>query len=594
MKVVATAGHVDHGKSSLVLALTGTDPDRWDEEKRRGLTIDLGFAFTTLPSGTTVGFVDVPGHVRFLKNMLAGAGAVRALVLVVAATEGWMPQTEEHLRIVELLGVENGFTVITMADVVDDEGLELAQLDVLDHLEGSFLEKAPLVVCDSVSRRGLDEVVHALDELVGSLPTPDDEGRPRLWVDRAFSARGAGTVVTGTLAGGSLGPGDEVVVAPRGARARVRGVQSGHEEAARGEPGARVAVNLVGVDRNEVVRGDAVVAPGAWQLTDTVDGRLTLLAGVRLGRRSRVKAYVGSGEHEAAARPLGDGYVRVRLERPLPLAPGDRLVLRDPGRGVTLGGVEVLDVAPPKRPGDAPARLSLPLGLRVLASHPLTTPGEFTRLAGCSTAAAGALIDDLVAEGSARRLGDLVVATAEGERLLAAVRDLVAAFHARSPLEPGLDLTVVAGRVGIGVDALRALLGGAPDLVVHESSVRGASHQVSIGDDPVARRFLDALDAAPFSPPSPSETETPPSVVRALVRSGEVVETEGVYFSRRAYEEAVERVVGALAEEPGLTVARVRDLLASSRRHVLPLLNRLDREGITRRRGDVRELGPRA
>lgn len=594
MRVVATAGHVDHGKSSLVLALTGTDPDRWEEEKRRGLTIDLGFAFTTLPSGRRVGFVDVPGHVRFLKNMLAGAGAVQAAVLVVAATEGWMPQAEEHLRILELLGVVHGFTVLTMADVVDADAGELAQLDVMEHIEGTFLAAAPLVVCDSVTGRGVEDVRDALDELLARLPPPADDGRPRLWVDRAFSARGAGTIVTGTLAGGRLDPGDEVELAPAGLRARLRSVQSGHEAAEAAEPGARVALNLAGVEHGAVARGDAVVLAGQWVATDTVDVRLALPAGRRLTRRARVKAYVGSGEHDAAVRPLDAEFARVRLARPLPLAPGDRFVLRDPGRGVTVGGAEVLDVAPPRSARGAPDRLRLPLGERLLASHPRAPVADLARLAGLSPEALDGLVDGLVSAGLARRLRDVILAEAEAARLVQAAGEAVDTFHARRPLEPGMDLAALAGHLEVGVETLRALLGDAPGLVVEEARVRRASHAASASGDPAAQAFLAALDAAPFTPPSPAETGTAPPVVRALVREGAVVEAEGVYFARGAYEEAVRRVVGALRERGPLTVGDVRDLLGSSRKHVLPLLNHLDREGITRRRGDVREPGPRA
>lgn len=577
-----------------MLALTGTDPDRWEEEKRRGLTIDLGFAFATLPSGMRVGFVDVPGHVRFLKNMLAGAGAVESALLVVAATEGWMPQTEEHLRILELLGVGHGFTALTMGDVVDAEGLELAQLDVLEHLEGSFLEGAPLVVCDSVSGRGLEEVRGALEDLLARVPPPLDFGRPRLWIDRVFSARGAGTVVTGTLARGELAPGDEVVVVPPGARGRIRSVQSGHEQAERAEPGARVALNLAGIEHESIERGDAVVVDGQWALTDTLDTRLTLLEGRRLTRRTLVKAYVGSGEHEATVRPLGGAYARVRLDRALPLAPGDRIVLRDPGRGVTLGGVEILEVAPPRSARGAPDRLALAPGARLLASHPVVTTAELARLAGRSPEAVDALVDDLVKGGQALRLGNVVVAADEADRLVRAAGEALDAFHARQPLEPGMDATALAARLRVQVEALRTLLGTRPDFVVDDTRVRRAAHVAAVLDDPAAKAFLEALEASAFSPPSPAETTTPPSVVRALVREGAVVEAEGVYFARAAYDEAVRRIVAALRDRGGLTVADARDLLGSSRKHVLPLLGHLDREGITRRRGDVREMGPRA
>lgn len=599
MRVLATAGHVDHGKSSLVRALTGTDPDRWEEEKRRGLTIDLGFAFTTLPSGADIGFVDVPGHVRFLKNMLAGAGAVEAAVLVVAASEGWMPQTEEHLRILELLGVEAGLTVLTMADAVGADTLELTQLEVMERLAGSFLDKTPLVACDSVSGRGLDAVVSTLDELVQSLPEPVDLGRPRLWIDRVFSAKGSGTVVTGTLAGGSLARGDDVAVVPSGARGRVRSVQSGHTEAGRAEPGARVALNLAGVDRERAERGSAVVVEGQWALTATVEARLVALVDIPARRRLRVKAYVGSGEHDAILRPLAAPFARLDLGVRLPLAPGDRVILRDPGPDVTIGAAEVLEVDPPPDGRRAAVRLVLPLGERLLAARPILPTSEIGARAGASPAGVDRLVEGLVSSGAARLLGDVLVAAGEVDRLTAAVAAAVAEFHERQPLEPGIDLAELAPRLGVPMGVARTLATEVPDLVVEGSRVRSTGHVATPTADPGAVAFLDALTASPFTPPTPAGTGTDPATVRALVRAGAVVEAEGVYFARQAYDDAVQRIVATLRERaveatPGLTVAQVRDLLGSSRKHVLPLLNRLDREGITCRRGDLRELGPRA
>src|SRR5680860_840071 len=273
MRVVATAGHVDHGKSSLVRALTGTDPDRFPEEKERGLTIDLGFAFTELPSGEEVGFVDVPGHVRFVKNMLAGVGAVEVVLLVVAANEGWMPQSEEHLQIVELLGVRHGVVALTKADTADEETLELARLELDEHLAGSALAAATVVVCDAVTGRGLDELREALDAVLADAPAPVDADRPRLWVDRVFAAR-----------------------------------------------------------------GDAVVMPNAWRYPDIVDVALHRLPGVTLPRRAMLHCHVGSGEREGRLRVLDeDGHFgRLRLTGAVPMAPGDRLVLRDPGRACLL------------------------------------------------------------------------------------------------------------------------------------------------------------------------------------------------------------------------------------------------------------------
>ena len=324
MRVVATAGHVDHGKSSLVLALTGTDPDRWPEEKTRGLTIDLGFAFTTLPSGQELGFVDVPGHVRFLKNMLAGVGAVEAAILVVAATEGWMPQSEEHLRILDLLGISHGLAVISKADLVDDDLLGLARLEVEERLaEAASFTPTEVLAVDSRSGRGLPELRLALDAMLASAPLAADRGRPRLWVDRVFAAKGAGTVVTGTMAGGTLPLDAEVVVLPGRKRARVRKIESHHTELAEAGPGRRVALNLAGVDHSELARGSALVLPDHWAATAVVDAALTALPDAEL-RQGAYKAYIGSGEHDVRLRLITSGrgaaagpaplYGRLRLE----------------------------------------------------------------------------------------------------------------------------------------------------------------------------------------------------------------------------------------------------------------------------------------
>ena len=364
MNVVATAGHVDHGKSTLVLALTGMDPDRFAEEKERGLTIDLGFAWTTLPSGRELAFVDVPGHVRFLKNMLAGVGAVEACLFVVAATEGWKPQSEEHLRILELLGVRHGMVALTKVGLVDGETRELARLELADMVAGTFLDGAEVVEVDAPAGEGVGDLRAALDRLLDVVPAAADRGRPRLWVDRVFAVRGSGTVVTGTLAGGPLAVDDELVVCgrtggPGGRKVRVRGLQSLQQAQVRVAPGSRVAVNLSGVARDELARGDALVRPRQWRPTRTFDASLRTLAALShdVGRRGAFQLYVGSGEHPVQLRVLGpgaakgiapgdEGLVRLRLPVAVPLLPGDRFILRESGRDETVGGGEVLDVAP--------------------------------------------------------------------------------------------------------------------------------------------------------------------------------------------------------------------------------------------------------
>jgi selenocysteine-specific elongation factor len=360
LRVVATAGHVDHGKSSLIVRLTGMDPDRWEEEKRRGLTIDLGYAWCELPSGREVGFVDVPGHERFIANMLAGVGPVRLVLFVVAANEGWRQQSEEHLAILDVLGVEGGVVALTKRDLVDPEALDLAEEEIRERLAGTALEGARIVRVSATTGEGLEDLRAALDDVLAET-APPPETRPRLFVDRVFTISGAGTVVTGTLGGGALAVGDEVELYPHGRTARIRSLQTHKRNVPRVIPVARVAANLVGAGRDDLGRGDVVGAPGAWWPTTVFDGVLRPVRGLAhpITGRGAFKVYVGATEADARLRIFGSGrigdgdgsYVRITTTRPLVLDVFDRFVLRESGRHETVGGGTVLDPAPPRRAG---------------------------------------------------------------------------------------------------------------------------------------------------------------------------------------------------------------------------------------------------
>ena len=568
MHVVATAGHVDHGKSTLVLALTGMDPDRFAEEKARGLTIDLGFAWATLPSGRELAFVDVPGHVRFIKNMLAGVGAVEACLFVVAATEGWKPQSEEHLRILELLGIGHGLVALTKVGLVDEETRELARLDLADHVAGTFLDRAEVVEVDVPAGEGVDDLRAALDRLVASTPAVDDRGRPRLWVDRVFAAKGSGTVVTGTLAGGALATDDDLVLQPSGARVRVRGLQSLKESHERVPPGSRVAVNLSGVSRDEVARGHVLVRPDQWHTTRTFDASLRVLGSLdhEVGRRGAYQAYVGSGEHPVNLRVLGteaivpdeEGLVRLRLPEALPLLPGDRYVLRESGRDETVGGGEVLDVAPVVAASKARPSRSVD---RVVAERGWVDADLLERLTG---------------ERREPTVGRWVVDEATIDAGLASLAEAV---DAAGPL--GLDAATLDQRQ-------RALLPRLDGIVVDGGRLRRAE-----AVDPLAGHpYVAALEASPFTPPEPTGVSR--AELHELVRRGMVVERDGCYFAPAAVEAAARRLAEVLAASPeGFTVAQARDALGTTRKHALPLLAILDTSGVTRRRGDLRVAGPR-
>ncbi|MHA3701215.1 selenocysteine-specific translation elongation factor, partial [Jatrophihabitans sp. YIM 134969] len=338
MAVVATAGHVDHGKSTLVRALTGIEPDRWAEERRRGMTLDLGFAWTTLPSGVELAFVDVPGHERFVPTMLAGVGPVPAVVLVVAADEGWKPQSAEHLEALDALGVSHGLLVVTRSDLADPAA---ATRQAAEALEGTSLAGIPALAVSAATGAGMDVLPRALDDLVGRLPRPLLDAPVRFWVDRAFSIRGAGTVVTGTLGAGTVRVGDEFEIAPGGGRVTVRGVQTAGRDLAEAVPVSRVALNLRGVSPGDVARGHALLTPGAWASSAVVDVRLD-------GPPPReATLHVGSAAVPARIRPLGEDLVRVTTTHPLPWHVGDRALLRDPGAHTVAGGLTVLDPSPP-------------------------------------------------------------------------------------------------------------------------------------------------------------------------------------------------------------------------------------------------------
>jgi selenocysteine-specific elongation factor len=591
VRVVATAGHVDHGKSSLVLALTGTDPDRFAEEKARGLTIDLGFAFTTLPSGTVVGFVDVPGHERFVKNMLAGVGAVDVVVFVVAANEGWKPQSEEHLRILDVLGVRHGVVALTKADTVGAAALEDTRRVVREHLATSSLRDATVVVCDSVSGRGLDDLRGALDTVLATTPPSPDKGRPRLWIDRVFAPRGAGTVVTGTLTGGTVTVDDTLRVVPLDRSVRVRGIESAHAQLREVGPGERVALNLGGIERQALTRGDALVRPGQWLDATEVDVAIAPIPGAPDRLAAQLRASVGSGEHGVRARVLADDgrVARLRFDAPLPLAVGDRLVLRDPARSSTVAGAEVLDVGSGVPAGRADSVLALAPVPRLLASHGWLRLDDLAQLVDLAIPDAERLTREAVDTGTATPVGDWFAPAADLDDLRARARRAVVTHHARDRLSPGLELGALARELHRSPEQLRAALEGFDALVVRHGVVRAAEHAVSAAESDAGRALLAELDATPFSPPAPADQ----AVARALAREGALVDVDGIMFTSDALSRARGILRPALADGGAITVADARGLLGSSRKFVVPLLERFDREGFTRRRGDVRIAGPR-
>ena len=612
MQVIATAGHVDHGKSTLVRALTGMEPDRWAEERRRGLTIDLGFAWMTLPSGQQVAFVDVPGHERFVPNMLAGVGAVPAVLFTVAADEGWMPQSEEHLAAVHALGITHGLLAVTRSDLADPAG---ARRQALGRLAATSLGGVEAVAVSARTGLGLPALREALDRLAARLPQPDPAAPVRLWVDRAFRIKGSGTVVTGTLPAGTIHAKQELLLTPSLEPVRVRGIETLKQPAAQVSGVARVALNLRGPDRVTPGRGMALVEPGRWTLAAVVDVRLAAASG-RPPRQLTVHA--GSARTAAHLRPLGGLIARLTLAEPLPLHVGDRLLLRDPGSAAAafaqpdagagaglpgparpgrpawppLVGATVLDPAPPAfrhRGAAAAAGRELAAWPAVPAAADLLRRHGLLRATGLRAMG--------LAELPAPAGGDWLADPEHWAALARQLRDSVAAHAQQEPLAPGLPLE--AARAGLGLPARQLVERlAAPPLAVRSGYLvlegdGGAGRGPALPDRVLTavRLLRDDLAGQPFAAPEAARLRELGLDTRALAaaaRAGMLLRVaDQVVLAPGADREAA-RILAGL---PGpFTAAEARQVLHTTRRVAIPLLEYLDRRGLTRRLPDDRRM----
>lgn len=607
--IVGTAGHIDHGKSTLVAALTGIDPDRLAEEKRRGMTIDIGFAHMRLPSGRQIGIVDVPGHARFIRNMLAGAHGIDAVLLVVAADEGVMPQTREHLEIVDLLEVRQGLVVLTKVDLVDSAWRKLVEAEVTATVKGSALEGAAMIGVSAVTGVGLNDLVAALDGLLKDAEPRADLGRPRLPIDRVFTMSGFGTVVTGTLVDGGLVVGEELEVIPGRRVVRVRGLQQHNQPVDRAAPGNRVAANLIGVEKSQVTRGDVLARPGSVPTTNRVDALVRVVESAPRELRHGAELLLHTGTTEVGCRAIlleGDaiqrgkqGWVQLYLERPIAAAAQDRFVLRVPSPAATVAGGRFADVAPRKHPRhDVAARESLERRAagdvlqEELRKYPrgVTVPALLK-----ATTVSGADLSRL----SARRVGDWLFADEAWGAIADRARRELAAYHAEHPLRSGMAREELRSRLGLPPGSFPEVVRGlAADGLLEERAAELAlpAHRVEIqAADGPATRLLELLAREPFAPPSLPEAMrlagAGPELVRALAQRGDIVRvSEDTAFTRDAYERAVVAVKELIASKGSVSVAQLRDRLAASRRPVLALLEHLDAAKVTRRVGDVRLL----
>ena len=619
MYTIGTAGHVDHGKSALVQALTGIDPDRLREEKERGLTIDLGFAWFTLPGGEEVSIVDVPGHERFIKNMLAGVGGIDLALLVIAADEGVMPQTREHLAIIDLLGIEHGVVAVTKADLVERDFLELAMAEAEEVIAPTSIEGAPVVACSAVTRDGLEELTASLEAELAKTPARRDNGRPRLPIDRAFTMTGFGTVVTGTLIDGSLRLGDEVEIVPGRLKSRVRGLQTHGRKVEVALPGRRTAANLGGVAVDQLERGMVVVRPGALKPVSTVDVRLRAVryTGRAVRHNLSITFHTGPAEVEGklllldreSVPPGESAWAQIRLSKPVAALKGDRFVIRDPND--TLGGGWIVDVdARRHRRHHAATIAALESFARgspedvVLAALRRREPAEAQKVmneSGLDAGTAREALDTLIASGDVIALpgaGLTGVPLLYSDDGLSAVtvrlREVLGGYHKLSPLRPGMPKEELRSRLGQTprvLDQLLAHWAGAGVAKEVGAAVALADHEPRLGPqaEARARAFVEELRASPFSPPAESWLDE--ELVAYLEARGEIVRvSDGVAFAAEAYREMIERVSAHIRAQGSVTLAEVRDMLSTSRKYAQALLEHMDAERITRRVGDARVL----
>ncbi len=633
--IVGTAGHIDHGKTSLVRALTGVETDRLPEEKQRGITIDLGFAELALEKDVRVGFVDVPGHERFVKNMLAGAHGLDAVALVVAADEGVMPQTREHFDIVRLLDIKFGLVVLTKTDMVDGELLALVQTEVEELVAGSFLENATVISTSARTGAGLEELKDALREIACDMPARASQTVARLPVDRAFTMRGFGAVVTGTLVADEIMEGSEMELLPAGLRVRVRGIQTHNRKVERAEAGQRAAVNLGGIEASQIERGMVLAAPMRLRPTQVFDARVEVLQDAPRALRSRQRVRVHTGAAEVLARiavldetgeikPGEAGFAQIRLERPVAVILGDRFILRSYSPQRTIAGGQVLDSQAAKHRGRERVEACRALALLSEAKDDAARLGVYVERAaeaGIELANAAArtgwrdevmrrAAEETVASGEVIDVGGRLIARASFERLVKRAVDLTFAFHKREPLARGIARETLREQAfaHIAPEIFRHVLTYAEQtgtLISDRDVVRARAHNLELteADRALHDRLEKVYRDAGFEAPALGEAMARAGVreqaqaharkiLQLLLNAGKLVRVrDDLFFHREAIDNLIVSLRAYAARhqpERRIDVGSFKDLAGISRKYAIPLLEYFDRERVTRRDGDGR------
>ena len=629
MRVIGTAGHVDHGKSTLIAALTGTHPDRLKEEQAREMTIELGFGWMTLPNGEEVGIVDVPGHRDFIENMLSGIGGIDAALLVIAADEGVMPQTKEHLAILDLLQIPAGLIVLTKIDLASDPAwLDLVETDIRTVVRGTVLDEAPIVRVSAKAKTGLQSLISNLQSLLQEKPSRRDLNRPRLPIDRVFSMSGFGTVVTGTLLDGQLALGDEVEILPSGQRGRVRGLQTHKKKEEKAIPGSRTAVNISGIETESVRRGEVVIHPGQYQPTRRIDARVRLLKDVSssLQHNSEVKFFVGASETMATLRLLGteelrageESWIQLELRDPVVAVRGDRYILRRPSPGETLGGGAIVEHQPKGRHKrfDKSVLKSLEsmsqgtptdILLEAALALNLASTKEIVARSRLEAGAAETALTELLESGLLIPLEEgeptitnqlLVVAGPHWNALRGNVLQIVESYHVNHPLRRGIPREELKSKLRLSPRAFNAIINKliADDwLTDHSAFLAKPEHEVKFdsAQQVKVQALMHKLEQSSYSPPGAKELQADVNeeILNALIESDQLIAvSQEVIFRRQDYEFMVDRIKQEIQQKERITLGEVRDLFNTSRKYAQALLEHLDARGITVREGDFRKL----
>jgi selenocysteine-specific elongation factor len=624
MYIIGTAGHVDHGKSTLIEAITGTHPDRLKEEREREMSIVLGFDSFQLPDGKGISIVDVPGHRDFIENMLSGIGSIDACLLVIAADEGVMPQTREHLNILDLLEVDKGLVALTKIDLVDDpDWLDLVEVEIRDLISTTALKDAPIVRVSAKTKSGIDDLLNTLSSVLEDQPERPDLGRPRLSVDRVFLMSGFGSVVTGTLLDGSLQVGEEVELLPEDKTGRIRGLQNHSHEVKQIGPGNRVAVNISGIENKEIKRGDTLIHPGDYQPTRRLDVSFKFLPGIDkpLTHDLETKLFLGADETRARVRLLGveqlkpgdKALLQLEVDDPVVAVRGDRFILRRPSPSETLGGGVVIDPHPPYRhkrfDKDTINRLeSIAEGdpvdvlVEALAGARFSTWKEILEVSGLDGESTRQILDQLIEDGIALEIGKkskkFITLKSIWDSILSGLGSRIEDYHQKYPMKVGMALEELKSQSKLadnifkeaveGLIAAGNVLQTGPYIKKPDFEIRFSSEQIKL-----TKSLLDQFLTNPTQPPSVAECKESigEDLYNALIALNELKQLSAeVVFTPDAYQTMVEKLKKKIEKEGPITVAQARDMFGSSRKYMLAFLETLDKEGVTVREGDVRRL----